>query len=403
MQWTKEAERATQLEDRVMALSNQLSMQGDTESKLATLKERVAVVTRMNNEKTARIKALEDSAEKKDQLVKEWSRAIEVYESEVQRVTEENQRLLTEIELSKSSLRLVLKLAQEARADDLDSDLVVAEDSPQSPLMAVVSQLRDAVADLSHGLEVQRELLEQRDGRHHSVLADFEALKKKKELLELELEQVRISAVGRTASGTGDLTDKSATAEADHDRVAQLETYLASQADMANQLGRELDAEREQHADTVQRLEQAVAAVQQLEAALDETQAELQRQQSIIAETEESRSRLKEEKRRLAKQVAKVQEELAGMSARKRVFEREAAKDETQELVDRVVKQVRAEFESRLQDKDDQIRRLRSKTGRSSREAQLVAERDRLVEEQDLPVPTRSRHQTHKSFGRIGR
>lgn len=404
VQWTKEAERATQLEDRIMALSNQLAANGDTESRIATLKERVAVVTRMNNEKTARIKYLEESAEKKDNLAKEWSKAIEVYESEVQRVTEENQRLLTEIELAKGSLKLVLKLAHEARIDEIDSEMIITEDPPQSSLMSVVEQLRDVIGDLTQGLEAQREALmnaEQKELRYKSIHAENEMLKKKKEQIELELEQARISAVGpNTISATGDLTDKSGTqVDGGHeDRIAQLEMYISTQAEMATKLSQELELERETNGEMQMRLEQAINTIQQLESGLTQTQEAYQQRESDFDEVSKENNRLKEQNRKLSKKIVKIQEELQGMSARKQMFEKEAAKEETEDLVQRILKQVKSEFLTKLDEKDEEIRRLKKKSMQSQKDIAYIAERDRIVEDQN--IKSRSKKLQHqKSFG----
>ena len=61
----------------------------------------------LNNELRERIKSLEENAERKEILIKEWNSTIGHVDFELKKLTEENQELQRDIEISKSLLNQV--------------------------------------------------------------------------------------------------------------------------------------------------------------------------------------------------------------------------------------------------------------------------------------------------------
>ena len=91
----------------MVSVRDHLSRSTNCEAKLAVVKEKLASSTGLISELRSRIKSMEESAEKKQELLKDWNSAIDEFEQEVKRVTDENQRHSQERELMRSALNHV--------------------------------------------------------------------------------------------------------------------------------------------------------------------------------------------------------------------------------------------------------------------------------------------------------
>ena len=105
--YQKEVEKVTYLQEQIVALRDQIARGSATETRVATLKEKINVQNSLVSELRGRVKSMEENAEKKDALIKDWNCAIDQFEKEIQRVSEENHKHIQERELMRSALNHV--------------------------------------------------------------------------------------------------------------------------------------------------------------------------------------------------------------------------------------------------------------------------------------------------------
>lgn len=106
-EYQSEVNKVTELQEQMVSVRDHLSRSTNCEAKLAVVKEKLASSTGLISELRSRIKSMEESAEKKQELLKDWNSAIDEFEQEVKRVTDENQRHSQERELMRSALNHV--------------------------------------------------------------------------------------------------------------------------------------------------------------------------------------------------------------------------------------------------------------------------------------------------------
>ena len=98
------------MQEQIVALRDQIARGSATETRVATLKEKINVQNSLVSELRGRLKSMEEAAEKKDTLIKDWNCAIDQFEKEIQRVSEENHKFVQERELMRSALNHVFAL-----------------------------------------------------------------------------------------------------------------------------------------------------------------------------------------------------------------------------------------------------------------------------------------------------
>ena len=91
-EYQSEVNKVTELQEQMVSVRDHLSRSTNCEAKLAVVKEKLASSTGLISELRSRIKSMEESAEKKQELLKDWNSAIDEFGQEVKRVTDENQR-----------------------------------------------------------------------------------------------------------------------------------------------------------------------------------------------------------------------------------------------------------------------------------------------------------------------
>ena len=120
--YQREVDRVTKLQDMVVGLQEQLAKSsGAAEGKIVVLREKLAASLSVNVELRTRIKSLEDSVERRDQVVKDWTKNIVKLETELHKLTDENQQYAQERELVRSALTELLPSEACNRNDSIQS------------------------------------------------------------------------------------------------------------------------------------------------------------------------------------------------------------------------------------------------------------------------------------------
>ena len=102
--YQREVDRVTKLQDMVVGLQEQLARQSAADGRQIGLRDKLATSLNLNTELRARLKSLEDSVERRDQVVKDWNEAIVHFDTELQKLSDENQQYAQERELVRSAL-----------------------------------------------------------------------------------------------------------------------------------------------------------------------------------------------------------------------------------------------------------------------------------------------------------
>jgi chromosome segregation ATPase len=120
--YQREVDRVTKLQDMVVGLQEQLAKSsGAAEGKIGVLREKLAASLSVNVELRTRIKSLEDSVERRDQVVKDWTKNIVKLETELHKLTDENQQYAQERELVRSALTELLPSEAFNKNDSIES------------------------------------------------------------------------------------------------------------------------------------------------------------------------------------------------------------------------------------------------------------------------------------------
>lgn len=102
--WKREADTVTALQQQLAAMSDQLARSQTIDGKQVALREKLAASQATVGELRNHVRQLEDHAERRDSLAKDWSNTLGGFEAEVRRLADDNQLLARDLEAVKTAL-----------------------------------------------------------------------------------------------------------------------------------------------------------------------------------------------------------------------------------------------------------------------------------------------------------